>query len=267
MARIALTRPVSRAITRCALSFLERSPIDVDIARTQHQAYEESLEALGCSIRRLPVADALPDAVFIEDTAVVLDEVAVLTRPGAVSRRPEVEAVAEELSHWRRLARIESPGTLDGGDVLRVGKTLYVGRSARTNRAGIEALARIADPLDYRIVPVTVRGCLHLKSAASWIGGDRVLVNRARLDADAFEGLRVIPAPEAEAAAANVLVLDGTAMISAGFHRTWQLLEDAGLDCVTVDNSELAKAEGGLTCCSLIFDPSPDERHRAAVQP
>ncbi len=246
---------------------MERSPIDVDVARAQHQAYEQSLEALGCTVRRLPTADALPDAVFIEDTAVVLDEVAVLTRPGAESRRAEVETAAEELSQWRTLASIDSPGTLDGGDVLRVGMTLYVGQTGRTNRAGIEALARIADPLGYRVVPVRVRGCLHLKSAASWIGGDRVLACRAKLDIDAFEGLQVIPAPEDEAAAANVLVLDNKAMVGAGFPRTRQLLEDAGLHCVTVDNSELAKAEGGLTCCSLIFDDSLDRRHGADVQP
>jgi len=254
MTCLALTRPVGRSITRCALSFLERTPIDLHAARQQHEAYERALESLGCVVRRLPAADDLPDAVFIEDTAVVLDEIGIVTRPGAPSRRAEVPTVARALAELRPLAAIEAPSTLDGGDIMRVGRTLFVGQSGRTNAAGIESLKCIVKPLGYRVIPVELNGCLHLKSAASCLGRERLLVDPARVATEKFSGMDLVPVPGDEAPAANVLVLGNSAIIADGFPRTRELLEESGMNCIPVDNTELAKAEGGLTCCSLIVE-------------
>lgn len=155
--RIALTRDVSPAMPRCELSHLARTPIDLAQAAAQHVAYERCLMELGCRVLRLPADDSMPDAVFIEDTAVVVPELAVVTRPGAASRRGETVAVASALAAHRTLARIETPGTLDGGDVLQIGRTLYVGRAARSNADGIAQLARLLAPFDYRVIPVETR--------------------------------------------------------------------------------------------------------------
>jgi len=256
VARLALTRPVSASIARCQLTFAEREPIDLAVARKQHRAYEQALEKAGCTVERLPAADHLPDAVFVEDIAVVLAEIAIITRPGAESRRPETGPVAQRLARLRPIANMSAPATLDGGDVLRIGQRLYVGRTARTNRAAHEALARIVEPLGYTVVPIEVRGCLHLKSAASWLGGDRVLVSRDRVGTDSFSGLEILSVPPGEAAAANALVVGETVLVADGFPRTQALLSKAGVNWRPVVNSELAKAEGGLTCCSLIVDDS-----------
>ncbi|MEO5818820.1 MAG: dimethylargininase, partial [Gemmatimonadaceae bacterium] len=161
---IALTRPVSPTLADCELTHLERVVIDVERAAQQHAAYEALLESLGADIVRAAAAPDHPDAVFVEDTAIVLDEIAVITRPGAASRRGELDAVASLLSAYRVLLTLTDPATLDGGDVIRMGRTLYVGRSGRTNEAGIEQLRRLIAPHDYRVVPVDFAGCLHLKS-------------------------------------------------------------------------------------------------------
>ncbi|MFW6202405.1 MAG: dimethylargininase, partial [Gemmatimonadota bacterium] len=176
MTLIALTRAVSPAITRCELTHLARRPIDVERAETQHAACEAVLERAGCRVVRVPPAPAPPDAVFVEDTAVVLDEVAIVARPGAASRRPEVEAVADALRPYRPIRRVREPGTLDGGDVLRIDRMLYVGRSARTNAEGRRQLAEIAGEHDYAVMPVELRGCLHLKTAATAVAARTLLV-------------------------------------------------------------------------------------------
>ncbi len=253
---LALTRPVSESIARCELTFSSRTPIDVRTARKQHSAYEQALRDAGCTVERLPGADTLPDAVFVEDIALVLDEVAIITRPGAVSRRAESSAIAERLAELRPLAKMAAPATLDGGDVLRVGRTLYVGRSTRTNRAGHEALTDITAPLGYEVIPIEIGGCLHLKSAASWLGEDRVLVDPARVRPTDFHGLETFPVPEGEGAAANALRVGDTVLVAEGFPRTRSMLENAGVKCHAVANTELAKAEGGLTCCSLLLECS-----------
>jgi len=256
VARLALTRPVSESIARCQLTFQRREQIDIGLAREQHAAYEQALAESGCTVERLPAADDLPDAVFVEDTAVVLDEIAIITRPGAEARRPEVGVVARRLAELGPVCAIDAPATVDGGDVLRAGRLLYVGLTSRTNQAGHRALARIAGPLGYAVIPVPVGACLHLKSAASWLGDDRILIDATRLPEAVFAGLEVLVVPPGEAAAANVLALGDSVLIADGFPRTRALLEGMGASCRTVANSELAKAEGGLTCCSLILENS-----------
>jgi len=252
--RIALTRDVSPAIGRCELTHLERNPIDYDRALGQHAAYEQLLTELGCRVLRLPADDTMPDAVFIEDTAVVVGELAVVTRPGAPSRRGEPAAVRTALEALRPVAAIEPPGTLDGGDVLRVGSTLYVGLSARSNREGIAQLARLLAPFDYRVVPVVTEGCLHLKTAATMAAPDILLVNPRWVDAEIFATPEILEIDPAEPFAANVLRVGDATICAAAHERTRRRIEAAGIVVRAVDMSEFAKAEGGVTCCSVILD-------------
>lgn len=254
MTRIALTRGVSPAIEHCELVHQERRPIDVALARRQHRLYEEALAALGCRVEALPADPALADSVFVEDTAIVLDEVAVITRPGAESRRPETAAVARALTPYRPLVSIEPPGTLDGGDVLRMGRTLYVGLSGRSNQAAIDQLSRALAPSGYAIRGVAVQGCLHLKSAVTALGDDTVLVNPEWVDPAVFSGTRPIEIDPRERGAANVLRIGERVIYPASFPATRRRLAAAGVDVLEVDVSELQKAEGAVTCCSLVFE-------------
>jgi len=248
----ALVRPVSSSLVRCQLTHLSRAPIDLDLAREQHGRYVEVLAGLGCVIERLPAAPGLPDAVFVEDAAVVFDEVAVEARPGAASRRGETAAVAAALARWRPLARIEAPGTLDGGDVLRVGRRVFVGRSRRTDRSGFDQLRALLAPFGYRVEEVAVTGCLHLKSAATEVAEGTLLVARRWLDAAPFAGLELIDVDPAEPFAANVLRVGEPVVLPEAFPLTRRRLEARGIAVRTVPASELAKAEGGVTCCSIL---------------
>lgn len=250
---VAITRKVSPAIVRCELTHLARAPIDVERAAAQHEAYERTLAALGCAVVSLSEEPELPDAVFLEDTAVVVDEVAVITRPGAASRRAETASVATALAAYRRLATIEAPATLDGGDVLRLGRRLFVGVSGRTNAAGIAQLRAALAPYGYTVEAVPVHGCLHLKSAVTQVAPDAVLVNPAWVDAAAFPGFTPIPVDPGEPFAANALLLGNAVVYPEAFPATAAALAGAGVALATVDVSELAKAEGAVTCCSLIL--------------
>ena len=248
----AITRPVSPAIVGCELTHLSRSPIDVNTAAAQHAAYERALEELGCRIVRLALAPDLPDSVFVEDAAVVLDEVAVMTRPGAASRRAEVPAVAEALAALRPLRAIEAPGTLDGGDVLRAGRRLFVGRSSRTNDEGIRQLRSIAAAFDYDVVAVAPEGCLHLKSAVTEVRPGLLLLNPEWVAASMFPGLECVEVDPAEPSAANVLPVGNGWIYPSAFPVTLARLERQGIRPTLVDVSELATAEGAVTCCSVI---------------
>jgi len=248
----ALTREISPAISNCELEFLDREPIDLDLAIEQHRQYQACLTELGVRVEVLPAAPELPDSVFVEDPAIVLDEIAVITRMGAASRRGESETLARALAKYRELRHIEQPGTLEGGDVMRIGRTLYVGYSRRTNVAGIQQLATMLHPLGYFVVPVEVRGCLHLKTACTYIGDDTVLANRAWMDADAFCSLKFLDVPEPRGA--NALQIDDTVVMPAAFPKTRELLERSGFRVRAIDNSEMLKAEAGVTCTSLIFE-------------
>jgi dimethylargininase len=248
----ALTRPVPDSIPECELTHLERVPIDVARARAQHAQYERALVELGCTIERIPAAHDLPDSVFVEDTAIVLDVAAIMTRPGAESRRPEVTGVALVLEQYRSLAFIEAPGTLDGGDVLTAGRDLYVGVSVRTNWAAIDQLAIAVEPFGYTVTAVVVDGCLHLKSAVTALPGGRFLVNPEWIDVAVLRGGGNIHVHPDEPSAGNVLAIRDTVLIAASAPATRARLEEVGLKTKAVDVSELAKAEAGLTCCSLI---------------
>jgi len=250
---IAITRKVSPRMSECQPTHLRRARIDGGRAAEQHLAYEKQLEALGCEVRSLPAEAELPDSVFVEDAAVVFDELAFLARPGAESRRGEVESIAQALKPYRKLARIEPPGTLDGGDVLRVGKRVFVGLSRRTNQAGIEQMHALLPVYGYSVESVPVERCLHLKSAVTQVGEGALLMNPAWVDASAFRGLELIEVDAAEPFAANALLVKGVVVYPAAYERTRKRLAERGLGVVTVEVSELAKAEGGVTCCSLIL--------------
>lgn len=252
--RLAITREISAAIENCELTHLDRTPIDLARARAQHEAYEDVLRELGYEVHRLPTDDTMPDSVFIEDTALVLDELAVITRPGAESRRPETAAVAEAVRTHRPVAAILAPGTLDGGDIVRLGRRILVGVGYRSNESGVKQLRAIVGSQDYTVEGVQFEGCLHLKSAASIVADDLVLINPAWVDARRFAPLRTIDIDPAEPLAANALRIGDAIVYAAEHARTRQRLEAAGLTVYSVSNEELSKAEGGVTCCSLLLN-------------
>ncbi len=247
--RIAVTRPVPESLARCELTHQARVPIDVDVATAQHEQYEEALRALGCTCVMSPPADDLPDSVFVEDVAIVLDEVAIITRPGAASRRQECEAVAEVLSRIPAASsRSAAPGTLDGGDVLRLGRTLYVGLSTRTNEDGRPpARHRASRRSATQSSACGPRGCLHLKSAVTAVDSNRVLCNPAWIDPRGFErvGVHVMHVDPAEPHAANVLRVGQTIVCAASHERTAADSEGAGLRRVRSGRVGTGESRGG----------------------
>ena len=251
---IALTREVSPALARAELTHLPRAAINVAKARAQHADYESAIAGLGCSVRRLPAAPEMADSVFVEDTAVIFDEIGIITRPGAESRRAETAGVEETLKRHRLLGHITAPGTLDGGDVLVAGRSVFVGLSTRTNEAGIEQLRRLVHYFAYSLQTIDVRRCLHLKSAVTALGEGALLMNREWVQPDAFAGLEIVDVHPDEPSAANIARVNGRLLYAAAFPRTRDLLEHRGFGVTTVDVSEIAKAEGAVTCCSLIFE-------------
>ena len=250
---IAVTRAVSSSINRCELTHLDREPIDIGRARAQHAAYERALEAAGCTIVRLEEADDLPDSVFVEDTAIVCDEMALVTRPGAVSRRAETPPVAELLRRYRPVREIEAPATVDGGDVLVAGRTVFIGQSRRTNDAAVEQVRQLLGPHGYEIHVVPVTGCLHLKSAVTSLADDRLLINPAWVSREAFPALDLIEIDPREPSAANVLRIGRELIYADRFPRTRERLERLGFVVHALELGELAKAEAAVTCCSLIY--------------
>lgn len=250
---IAVTREPAATLAQCELTYRERTPIDVALARHQHAAYEDVLRFLGLEVLHLPPRHEWPDSVFIEDAALVLDELAVLTRPGAASRVNESSALADTLAAFRPVHPMSAPATLDGGDVVRIGRTLHVGRSTRTNDAGRAQLASIIAPFGYAVNAVDMHNCLHLKTACSALRDDLVLADPERVDVDALGNVRVLAVPPRECDAADVLVIGDTVLVPSGYPATHALLEGAGYRVIDVDLSEFARAEGGPTCLSLVF--------------
>ena len=251
--RIAITRGVSPSLARCELTHVERRRIDVDRARAQHAGDRARLESLGCRLVSLPAAEALPDCVFVEDAALVFDEVAVITRPGAPSRRPETALVTEALAPFRSLRHVEPPDTIDGGDVLRLDRKVFVGISTRTTPGAVAQLDAILHPLGYAVRGVPMSGCLHLKTAVTQVAPGAVLLNPAWVDASLFREFDVVEVDPAEPMAANALLIGANVVYPEAFRLTRARLEGLGLAVHVLDVSELARAEGGVTCCSLVF--------------
>jgi dimethylargininase len=249
----AITRAVSPALVHCELSFIDRKPIDLATAQEQHHAYEELLGKLGARVISLPAEPDLPDSMFVEDPAIVLDELAVIFPLGTETRRREAASLALALSEFRTLQHVSLPGTLEGGDVLRIGRKLFVGLTQRSNAEGIRQLAAILSPHGYEVIAVPVTGCLHLKSAVTHLGRNTLLANRAWFDAAPLAGHEWIDVDPAESHASNALALGGTVIFPTSFPRTRARIEARGFHVTSLDISELQKAESGLTCSSLLF--------------
>jgi dimethylargininase len=253
VALVAITRRPGPELARCQLTHLERVPIDVGLACKQHRAYQDALRGAGVRVVELPSDPTLPDGAFVEDTAVVLDELAVIAAPAPPSRRGEWPAVEAALRPFYRTVRLPPGAYLEGGDLVRLGRTLYVGQGGRTREPGLRALDAVVRPLGYAVVPVRLGGCLHLKIGCCALDGETLLVNRAWLDAGALTGLRLVDVPAEEPWGANVLRLPGATLVSAACPRTAGVLCGLGHPVVALDVSELHKAEAGLTCLSLVF--------------
>ena len=249
---VALTRAVPAGIAQGERTHLARELIDLELATEQHRRYEKSLAALGCTVQQLPGEPDMPDSVFIEDMAVVLPELAIITRSGAEARRAEIPSVAEALRPYRSLVFIEPPGTIDGGDVLCIGSRIFIGESVRTNKDGIRQFDVLVSAFGYKVQPVPLSGCLHLKTAVTQVDQGAVLLNPAWIDREIFAEFDVIDVNPAEPFAANALWINGTVLFQSAYPRTQQRLERAGLVISTVSVDELTKAEAGLTCCSLL---------------
>jgi len=245
----AFTRAVSPRLAECQLTHLERMPIDATKADAQHSAYERALVDAGLEIVPLPELPNHPDGVFVEDTALLLGEHAVITRPGAASRIGETESTAAGLGPHFKLHRIEQ-GHVDGGDVLRIGEKLYVGLSTRTDHAGIAALADLVRAIGYEVVQAQAGACLHLKTGATYAGDGVLLYDAATIDPAQF--VDVEPLAVSEPAAANCVHAGASLILPAGNPRTAEKLRARGFTVVEVDVSELQKAEAGVTCMSLI---------------
>ena len=250
----AIVRSPSDALARCELTYLARQPIDMALARDQHRAYVDTLRRHGVDVEVLPPEPDLPDAVFVEDTAIVLDECAIITRPGVDSRWGETAGVAAALTSVRSLTTIAAPGTIEGGDVLRIGRTLFVGQTLRTNGEGTRQLAAAVAPHGYDVVAVQLTGCLHLKSAVTYAGSETVVLNPEWIDVDLFARWQAVPVASDEPYGANVLLVEDIVHVAASAPATRRKLDALGFHTEALDTSEFEKAEAALTCLSLLFE-------------
>jgi dimethylargininase len=247
----ALVRPVPSSFADALCAVAPHEPIDIARARQQHAAYRTALAALGVNVTMLPAAHDLADSCFVEDTAVVAAGVALITRPGAPSRQAEPVATAEALRTRCDVVVMQPPATLDGGDCMRVGNTIFVGRSARTNAPGIARLADVFEPRGLRVVPIAMPNVLHLKCVCAPLGDDRITLADDSIPPDAF-GVDVVRVPAAESYAANVLCIGDRVLVADGFPRTREALERAGLHTTALATTEFRKADGALTCLSIL---------------
>jgi len=254
--KIALTRGISAAIDRCEVSFIDRAPIDVQKMKQQHRAYEDMLRSMGYEVVQIPADDSCPDCCFIEDTALVLDEIAVITYPGSEARRGEVPGVVPTIEKYRKTVRIEPPATLEGGDVLRIGRNLYVGLTQRTNAQGVESLRSLVKPYGYTVTGVPTPGALHMKSVCTAADDRTIVADPTRMDASVFKDYDVVEIPPDEWMGGDLLPINGTVCMIEGFPKLKTALEARGLEVRTQNMSEFLKAEAGLTCLSLLFEES-----------
>lgn len=250
---IAITHVPSPNLEGGERTYVGHEAIDARLALRQHEQYRDALRACGCEVLTLDVNSEHPDCVFVEDTAIVLDEVAVMMSMGALSRRPEPAGIEPTLRQFREIVRVSLPGTIDGGDVVRSGRAIYVGASPRTNAAGINSLRDVVRPYGYTVTAIPVLECLHLKTACSALPDGRFLVNADWIDASPLPKGSTLQVPANEPWSGDVLVIDSMIISSDAFPETAQLLGEQGFGVVPVSVSEFAKAEGGVTCLSLVF--------------
>lgn len=250
---VAITRKISPRFNECEITHIDRTPIDLEIARTQHSDYVHALSSLGCQVIELPEEPNLPDSVFVEDTAFILPEVAVITRPGADSRKPETESIIKALSPHRSLVYVTEPASVDGGDVLVLGKNIYIGMSLRSNQHAVDQIQGLLHEYGYTVAGVEMHNCLHLKTALSKVDNQTVLINPNWVDTSHFKEFHWIEVDASEPFAANCLPINGHIIYPTSFPKTAQKLTAHGCKIIPVQVDELAKAEGAVTCCSLIL--------------
>lgn len=249
----AIVREVPDTYAQCLTLEAIDVPIDVPKAREQHEHFCAILAGLGLEVTRLEADESLPDCCFVEDTAVLIDDLVILTNPGAPTRVKEVEAVEKSLHGVKPLAKILPPGTLDGGDVLIIEKTVYIGLSSRTNPEGIRQFAALAAPKGYAVVSVPVSGLLHLKSAVTYLGNGQVILAPAYVDASFFKEYQLLELSEAEAYCANCLNVNGTILMPEGYEQVKKRIESLGFPVIELDMSEFKKGDGALTCKALLY--------------
>lgn len=251
---VALTHIVSPLIEDCELTYLKRERVDYERAVEQHAAYCKTLERCGAKVVRLTANAAFPDSCFVEDTAIVTDDLAIVTSMGALSRRDETSGVEKEIAKYRTVERVTLPATIEGGDCLQAGKNVFIGVSCRTNREGVAELKRLLEPRGYLVTPVEVKKCLHLKTACTFLNDEILLANPRWVDLTPFKDLNIIPVPETEPWAANAIRVNGSVCLDAGATETFELVSRVHDRVEQIDVSEFRKAEGSLTCLSIIFN-------------
>jgi len=252
-AKVAITRRISPRFNECEITHIDRTPINLDVARAQHEEYVTALKSLGCQVIELPEEPDLPDSVFVEDTAFILPEVAVITRPGANSRKPEITSMIKALSPFRTLVQVTEPASVDGGDVLVLGRNIYIGLSLRSNRAAIDQIQGLLDQYGYMVSGVEMHDCLHLKTALTKVDDQTILINPNWVDTSHFKPFDWIEVDATEPFAANCLPVNGQVIYPTSFPKTSQRLQAHGCTIFPVHVDEIAKAEGAVTCCSLIL--------------
>ncbi len=251
---IGLTHTVSPNLAQGELTYIDRAPVDHTTALPQHDQYYNTLAAHGVEVKKLTMNSDYPDSCFVEDTAIVLDEIAIITRMGTTSRRGETAGIVAEISKYRETVAIQQPATIEGGDVLHVGKTLFVGLSTRTNTQGIEALTTIAKRFGYKVIPVPVTGCLHLKTACTAVSDDTLLLNPLWIDTAPLQSFTLLPVSLDEPWAANTVRIGNTLCVQAGFPNMLEQVHTFADRIEPLDISEFRKVEAGPSCLSVLFE-------------
>jgi dimethylargininase len=249
-----VTQRVSQALEKCELTFVESSPINIEKAGKEHTDYCKMLEGCGAQVITLEDNEESPDSVFVEDPIIVFDEIAVMTSMGVESRRREGAALATFFKRYRQLEQITLPAKIEGGDVLRIGRTIYVGESPRTDSTGVEALASIMSRFGYETIPVPVSGCLHLKTGCTALDEQTVIINPDWVDPQPFEPFTKLTTLSEEPFGTNVLPVNGTICMNEAFPATIEMVRSHGYRVTSTDISEFVKAEAGLTCMSVPFN-------------
>ena len=249
----AIVREVPDSFQKCVTGFHPKMQIDVGLAKHQHQRYCTTLASLGLKLIRIDADDTMPDCCFTEDTAIVVDDLAVITYPGIPSRVRETIEIEKILSPLKTIVHIKEPGTIEGGDVLKIGNKIYIGSSSRTNEEGIKQAALVIEPKGYQVIPVKIKDTLHLKSVCTYMGKGCILLAEGYLDDTVFSEYDKVILPKEEEYCANCLVVNGSILIPKGFPKTKGLIEKKGFPVIELEMSEIEKAEGALTCLSVIF--------------
>lgn len=249
----AIVRNVPNSYQQCVTSFHDTPLINVDIAKQQHQQYCKTLSQLGLKLIRIDADDALPDCCFTEDPAIVFGDLAIITYPGTPTRVAETVEMEKTLLQLKKIYHITPPATLEGGDVLKIGKNIFIGNSKRTNEEGIKQVAAIIEPKGYKVTPVKIWNTLHLKSVCTYLGNNCIILSEGYLDDEIFYAFDKIIVPKEEGYCANILEINGKVLIPKGFPKTKSLIEYKGFSVIELEMSEIEKAEGALTCLSIIF--------------